>query len=284
VPHKPNEKDKGNEAEGDKSKRKDGRHHLAWPTLSNAEYKEALYEVQVELVKLQRRLISEGDKIVVILEGRDAAGKDGLIKRLTQHMAPRETRIVALGKPSDREEHSWYFQRYTEYLPTAGEFVVFNRSWYNRAGVEVVMGFCTDKEHERFMRSVGTYETMLVQSGITLIKYYLDIGKDTQKERLADRMKDPLTQWKVSPIDRAAQTHWDEYSRARDEMFRRTSHEAAPWTIVRADHKKTARIALIRDLLDRLEYPEKVPKAAVPDRRVVFRYSDEAMREGMVWP
>jgi polyphosphate kinase 2 len=197
-------------------------------------------------------------------------------------MAPRETRVVAVGTPSNREETQWYFQRFVRHLPAAGEFVVFNRSWYNRAGVERVMGFCSEAQYELFMSSVCDYETMLVESGILLFKYYLDISKAVQKERLADRIKDPLTQWKVSPIDKVAHKLWDDYSHARDEMFRRTSHTAAPWTIVRADHKKTARIALIRDLLNRLEYQGKVPATCMPDRRVVFLYSDAVLKQGPV--
>ncbi|HXZ67420.1 MAG TPA: polyphosphate kinase 2 [Alphaproteobacteria bacterium] len=257
---------------------------LDYPILSRPDYKSALKEVQIELVKLQRKLIARQERVLVIIEGRDAAGKDGLIKRLTQHMAPRETRVFAVAKPSDRENTEWYFQRFNSELPAGGEFVVFNRSWYNRAGVEHVMGFCNDREYEQFMTAVVDFEALLVHDGIILLKYYLDISKSVQKERLAERENDPLTQWKVSPIDQAAQKHWDDYSLARDEMFRRTSHEAAPWIVVRADDKRTARVAMIRDLLSRLQYENKDENCCRPDRRIVFLYSKEAAQEGFIAP
>ncbi len=262
----------------DKNKKSD----QPYPVLSKHEYKTGLREVQIELVKLQRRLIAHSERVLVIVEGRDAAGKDGLIKRLTAHMAPRETRIFAVAKPSDREDTEWYFQRFIGQLPAGGEFVVFNRSWYNRAGVEHVMGFCSDKQYRQFMATVVDFESLLVRDGIYLFKYYLDIGHETQKKRLAERMDDPLTQWKVSPIDQAAQKHWDDYSQARDAMFKQTSHEVAPWTIVRADDKRTARVAVIRDLLHRLEYEEKIAAICRPDRRIVFQYSEEAISDGLI--
>ena len=182
--------------------------------LSKKEYKDSLRKLQIELVKLQRHFIKCDDKILLILEGRDASGKDGTIKRIVQHLSPRETRVVALGKPSDRERTSWYFQRYVPHLPVAQELVLFNRSWYNRAGVERVMGFCTEAEHEEFMGSVSNFENMLVRSGVKLLKYYLDIGKVEQKRRLKDRRTDPLKQWKVSPIDDQATKQWKAYSLA----------------------------------------------------------------------
>ena len=168
-------------------------------------YEDELYLLQIELVKLQRHFIKNGERILVIFEGRDGAGKDGSIKRIVEHLSPRETRIVALGKPSDRETSEWYFERYVAQLPSKGEFALFNRSWYNRAGVEHVMGFCTEKEYLEFMKTVNGFEAMLVGSGMKLIKYYLDISKKEQAERLLDRVKDPLKQWKTSPIDQQAQ-------------------------------------------------------------------------------
>lgn len=264
----------------DKNKKSDP----PYPILSTPEYKTALRELQIELVKLQRRLIARRDRVLVIVEGRDAAGKDGLIKRLTQHMAPRETRIFAVAKPSDRENSEWYFQRFVAEVPAGGEFVVFNRSWYNRAGVEHVMGFCSDREYEQFMSSVADFEALLVRDGIILFKYYLDISKAVQKQRLAERVEDPLTQWKVSPIDQVAHKHWDDYSHARDVMFERTSHEAAPWIVVRADHKKTARVAMIRDLLHRLDYDDKRGEICTPDRHIAFRYFDKAVEDGLIAP
>ena len=235
----------------------------------DAHYKRALKALQIELVKLQRHLIEEEKKVLVIIEGRDAAGKDGTIKRLTEHMSPRETRIHAPGKPSSREETEWYFQRFVPFLPAAEEFVVFNRSWYNRAGVERVMGFCTEEETETFFEMVVPFETMLVQGGIALRKYYLDIDKKEQKERLESRREDPLKQWKLSPVDEAALEHWKDYSKARNAMFKRSSHDAAPWFVVDANVKKIARLELIRHLLGTFEYPEKDKRLARPDKAIV---------------
>ena len=237
-------------------------------------YKKALYHLQVELVKLQRDLIATNARVLVILEGRDAEGKDGTIKRLTEHMSPRETRIHAPGKPSSREDTEWYFQRFVPFLPAAQEFVVFNRSWYNRAGVERVMGFCTEEQAEQFLDSVVPFEHMLVKDGLALRKYYLDISRKEQKKRLKDREDDPLTQWKVSPIDESAGKKWAAYSRARDEMLRRTSHPAAPWRILRADDKKVARLEFIRDLLESFSYRGKSKKLTKPDRSIVFAWSE----------
>jgi len=243
------------------------------PRDSDGHYADALYDLQVELVKLQRMLIADSSRVLVIIEGRDGAGKDGTIKRLTAHMSPRETRVHAPGIPSSREATEWYFQRFVPFLPAAMEFVIFNRSWYNRAGVERVMGFCSEKQAREFLESVVPFEAMLTRDGIALRKYYLDISKETQKERLKSRAEDPLKQWKSSPVDAAALKNWDEYSTARDEMFRRTNHAAAPWRIVRADVKKTARLELMRDLLASFEYKGKSEKLAKPNQRMVFPWS-----------
>ncbi|HEX3429765.1 MAG TPA: polyphosphate kinase 2 [Rhizomicrobium sp.] len=239
-------------------------------------YHRALYDLQVELVKLQRQLIAEGTRVLVIVEGRDAAGKDGAVKRLIEHMSPRETRIHAPGKPSSRQETEWYFQRFVPFLPAAEEFVVFNRSWYNRAGVERVMGFCTDWQLEEFFESVVPFERILVRDGIVVRKYYLDISRGEQKKRLAERAKDPLTQWKLSPIDAKALQKWKAYSKARDAMFRRTSHADAPWRIVRADVKKIARLELIRDLVASFSYDDKSRKLAHPNPSIIFPWSENA--------
>lgn len=252
--------------------------------VSDKHYREALYDLQIELVKLQRDIIANDRRLLVIFEGRDAAGKDGVIKRIVQHLSPRETRTVALGKPSDRERSQWYFQRFTEHLPAAQELVLFNRSWYNRAGVERVMGFCTDEEYERFMASVPLYENMLTGSGIVLVKYYLDISKAEQKERLAGRAKDPLKQWKISPIDHVALKHWRDYSRARDEMLARTHSLSAPWNIVRANDKRLARLNVIRDLLSRIDYRGKDTKRAAPDRKIVFAFEPAQLKSGVIAP
>ena len=194
----------------------------------------------------------------MILEGRDTAGKDGSIKSITEHLSPRDSRVVALNKPSPREEGEWYFQRYVAQLPTSGEFVLFNRSWYNRAGVEKVMGFCTDEQYKQFMATVNEFESLLVGSDIQLIKYYLDITKEEQAIRLNDRAKDPLKQWKISPIDQQAQKMWKAYSIARDDMLKHTSSKIAPWTVISANDKKLAHLNLIADLLSRVDYPEKI--------------------------
>jgi polyphosphate kinase 2 len=245
-------------------------------------YKRELYELQVQLVKLQNHLIRCNDKILVILEGRDAAGKDGTIKRITQHLSPRETRVVALSKPSDRDLGSWYFQRWVAHLPAAQELVLFNRSWYNRAGVERVMGFCSDAEYEAFMESVVPFEQLLIRSGIKIFKYYLDISRGEQKKRIKDRHQDPLTQWKISPIDEEAIKHWEDYSLARNQMFARTHHALAPWTIVRADDKRAARLNIIRDLLIRQHYQGKEDSLLLPDPAVVFTYDVSYIELGLI--
>lgn len=236
------------------------------------DYKAQLRLLQIELVKLQRQIISSGARLLVILEGRDTAGKDGTIKRITEHLSPRETQVVALGKPSSREEVEWYFQRYVAKLPSAGEFTIFNRSWYNRAGVEKVMGFCTEAQYKQFMGSVNEFEGLLVDSGIQIIKYYLDIDKKEQAERLESRKTDPLKQWKTSPIDEQAQHKWGAYSTARDLMLAQTSSKKAPWTVVIANRKKHTHLNLIRDLLSRMNYPGKDEKILGFDPEIVMPY------------
>ena len=237
-------------------------------------YKKSLRKLQIELVKFQRHLIKFDHKILLLFEGRDAAGKDGVIKRITQHLSPRETRVVALGKPSDRDRSAWYFQRYVAHLPVAQELVLFNRSWYNRAGVEIVMGFCTDTEYRLFLEQVVPFEELLVASGIQLFKYYLDISKDEQARRLEARRRDPLTQWKSSSIDDAALVHWDDYSSARNRMLSATHSRAAPWTIVEADDKRQARLNVIRHLMARAECPDKDEHAATPDSSIIYDYHE----------
>jgi polyphosphate kinase len=235
-------------------------------------YRKIMYGLFVELVKLQRHFIDCDDSILIILEGRDAAGKDGAIKRLIKHLSPRDTRVVALGKPSDRDRRGWYFQRFVPHLPVAGELVVFNRSWYNRAGVERVMGFCTEGEYQEFLETVPQYEDMLVRAGIRLLKYYFDISRPEQARRLQVRREDPLKQWKVSPIDEQALANWDGYTSARNEMLARTHSAAVPWTVVAADNKRRARVNFIRDVLDRLHYCDKDPALILPDPEVRLSY------------
>jgi polyphosphate kinase 2 len=245
--------------------------------ISREDYAAQLHLLQVELVKLQRHIIRHGDKVLILLEGRDAAGKDGSIKRIVEYLSPRETRVVALGGPSDRERNAWYFQRYVAWLPVAGELVLFNRSWYNRAGVERIMGFCSKDECEVFMQSVPKFEEMLINSGIKLLKYYLDIGKNEQIRRLADRQRDPLKQWKTSPIDAVAVKHWKAYSGARDTMLMRTHTEASPWRIVNADDKQLARLNLIRDILSSLPYAGKKKALVHADPGIVFAFTPQCI-------
>ena len=235
-------------------------------------YRAALHDLQVELVKVQRHIIKHGHRVLVIFEGRDAAGKDGTIKRIVQHLSPRDIRVVALGKPSDHDRASWYFQRYVPHLPSAQEMILFNRSWYNRAGVEHVMGFCSTREYEDFLGAVLPFEHMLIGSGIQIMKYYLDISKNEQKTRLRDRKTDPLKQWKTSPIDAVAVKHWKHYTDARDRMLETTSSPESPWIVVRADDKRAARLNVIRDLISRLACPETDKHLASPDRNIVFPY------------
>jgi polyphosphate kinase 2 len=244
--------------------------------------KKLLYDLSIELVKLQKEIIASGLKLLVIIEGRDAAGKDGTIKEITMHLSPRETRIVAPGKPSERQVHEWYFQRYSIHLPALGEFVLLNRSWYNRAGVEKVMGFCTKKEYQSFFKEVDLFEKMLTQSGFIILKYYLDISKGEQQKRLKDREKDPLKQWKVSPIDLEAQHHWNDYSEARNEMLSRTNFRHAPWFVVNANNKKDAHIALITHLLSRVNYRQKDKKLLLPDYGLVYPATRQNIEEKLL--
>lgn len=241
-------------------------------------YSKTLRRLQIELVKLQSHVISCDEKILVVLEGRDAAGKDGVVKRIVEHLSPRETRVVALGKPSDRDRSAWYFQRWAAHLPTQREFVLFNRSWYNRAGVEHVMGFCTKDEYREFIATVPAFEEMLVRSGIKLLKYYLDISRAEQMHRLSQRRTDPLKQWKLSPIDKAAPQLWSEYSTARDAMLAATHNEVAPWTIIRTDDKRAARVNLIKDLLFRVHYRPKDKKLIMADPSIVLPFSEDLLK------
>jgi polyphosphate kinase 2 len=253
-------------------------------SIGHSAYQDELYKLQIELVKLQREIIREKLKILVLFEGRDAAGKDGAIKRIIQHLSPREVRTVALGKPSDRDVSAWYFQRYVPYLPVAEEMVLFNRSWYNRAGVERVMGFCTEAQYREFMETVPDFEQMLERSGIRLFKFYLDIRKAEQKKRLKSRRKDPLKQWKISPIDEQAVAHWDDYSMARNEMFARTHTANAPWCVVRADDKRLARLNVIKHLLTRLDYEGKDQRLVLPNPDIVFLYDEAYLKNEMIAP
>jgi polyphosphate kinase 2 len=259
------------------------KHHDDSPP-SPSLYKRTLYDLRVQLVKLQNQVIRKDLRILVLFEGRDSAGKDGVIKRIVKNLSPRETRVVALGKPSDRDESAWYFQRYVPHLPVGGEIVLFNRSWYNRAGVESVMGFCTAAERESFMDDAPRFEQLLVRSGILLRKYYLDIGKAEQKRRLADRARNPLKQWKLSPIDDVAVKNWEKYSHARNEMLARTHTAFAPWEVVRTDDKRSARLNVIKSILASLDYKGKDEHLLEVNAEVVFTYSAEHVRDRRIAP
>ena len=244
------------------------------------DYQRELETLQAALVRLQIAAIKSGEKSLVIFEGRDAAGKDGAIKRITEHLSVRNTRSIALPKPTEREQSQWYFQRYVRHLPGAGEFVLFNRSWYNRAGVEPVMGFCTPDEQETFLRDAPVFESMLVGSGLKVIKLWLDISREEQAARLKARKSDPLKALKVSALDSVAQEKWDAYTAARDQMLTRTHTTDAPWIIVRTDHKKKARLNTMRYLLKVLA-PKAIAKAAdTPDPKVVFEFETAALTDG----
>ena len=228
------------------------------PKLKRKAYETELVRLQEELVRLQRWIRQQGLKVVVIFEGRDAAGKGGVIKRITERLNPRVARVVALGTPSDREKTQWWFQRYVAELPAAGEMVLFDRSWYNRGLVEPVMGFCTEDEYREFLRSCPEFERMLVRSGIILIKYWFSISDSEQERRFRNRMNDPVRRWKLSPMDLQARTRWVDFSKAKDSLFAHTDIKQAPWYVVNADDKKAARLNCIAHLLDRIPY-EHVP-------------------------
>ena len=239
-----------------------------------------LAALQLALVHTQQAALASGERVVLVLEGRDGAGKDGAIKRIVEHLSPRATRVVALPKPSDVERTQWYLQRYAGHLPAAGELVIFNRSWYNRAGVEVVMGFSTPAQQAEFLRDAPDFERMLVESGIRLVKIWLDISKGEQKQRLDARREEPLKALKVSDLDAVAQTRWDDYSAARDTMLARTHTAVAPWHCVRADDKKRARIAIIRHLLQRIAPAEVLHRVKAPDPDVLFAFEQAACEDG----
>jgi len=228
--------------------------------IKNKAYEKELADLQIELVKLQEWVKEKGLKVVCIFEGRDAAGKGGVIKRITQSLNPRICRVVALGTPTEREKTQWYFQRYVPHLPAAGEIVLFDRSWYNRAGVERVMGFCTDEEYQEFMRSCPEFERMLVRSGILLIKYWFSVHDDEQEKRFQGRIKDPTKRWKLSPMDLESRKLWVEYSKAKDDNFAHTDIKQAPWYVVNADIKKHARLNCIKHLLSLIPYKDLTPK------------------------
>ena len=232
--------------------------------MSRKNYEKQKYHLQVELLKLQKWVRNTGQRVVIVFEGRDAAGKGGAIKRFMEHLNPRGARVVALEKPTEMELGQWYFQRYIQHLPTAGEIVLFDRSWYNRAGVERVMGFCTDEEYQEFMRQAPEFERNLVRSGIHLIKFWFSVSREEQRRRFKEREAHPLKQWKLSPIDLASLDKWEDYSRAKESMFFYTDTADSPWTVVKSDCKKRARLNAMRYVLHKLPYAEKAVKDIGP--------------------
>jgi|TARA_Y100001936_G_C15945735_1_gene597273 polyphosphate kinase 2 len=233
----------------------------------NKKYEKTLINLQQELVKLQEWVIQEGKKIVIIFEGRDAAGKGGTIKRVTEHLNPRHCRVVALSAPTEKEKTQWYFQRYVAHLPSAGEIVILDRSWYNRSGVEKVMGFCSDKEYINFLQTCPDFERMLISSGIQLIKYWFSVSPEEQIKRFQGRIDDPTKGWKLSPMDLESVNRWDDYSKAKDKMLEHTDTESSPWYLVESDNKKKARINCISHLLSLVEYSEvEHEEIKLPDR------------------
>jgi len=229
-----------------------------WKKRETIEYEAELKRLQIELLKMQNYVKETGQKVLMIFEGRDAAGKGGTIKRITEHLNPRGARVVALDKPSDIEKTQWYFQRYVTHLPAAGEIVLFDRSWYNRAGVEPVMGFCSQEEHKEFLHEVPEFEKMLVNSDIKIFKFYFSVSKEEQKRRFEKRRTDPLKQYKLSPVDEKSQGLWDKYTIAKYSMLLASHTDHAPWTIIRSDNKKKARINTIKHILNHFDYPDKI--------------------------
>jgi polyphosphate kinase len=248
-------------------------------------YSAELRALQIELLKVQRWVKETGQRIVILFEGRDAAGKGGSIRRFTENLNPRGARVVALLKPNDTERGQWYFQRYVQHLPSAGELVLFDRSWYNRAGVEVVMGFANTQEYGEFMRQVPGFERALAESGIHLFKFWFTVSRENQAKRFEARRSDPLRQWKLSPIDEAAQSRWDEYTRARDAMLLQTDSDTAPWTVVNSNEKKRARLESIRHVVHSLDYSHKDSSVArVADPMVVQRARDVLEADTLINP
>ena len=247
-----------------------------WIPKSTIEYEREKLKLQIELLKLQTHVKKTGQRIVMLFEGRDAAGKGGTIKRIREHLNPRGARVVALEKPSDREKTQWYFQRYTDHLPSAGEIVIFDRSWYNRSMVEPVMGFCTDEQHKRFLKYAPVFERILTKEGIILFKLYFSVSKKMQLKRFEKRTKDPLKQYKLSPVDMQAQDLWGEYTMRKFQMLLETNTTLSPWTIIRSDNKKKARINCMKHILNRLDYEGKIEDSELDeDPKIVISGIDE---------
>ncbi len=268
--------------------RKKGKNKSAvWVKNWHLDYEIELKKLQIELMKLQSHMKDSGERILALFEGRDAAGKGGTIKRYIEHLNPRNTRVVALTKPNETELTQWYFQRYTMHLPSAGEIVFFDRSWYNRAMVEPVMNFCTDEQNKRFLKDVPALEELLVKDGIKLFKFYFSVSKEVQKKRFDSRSEDPLKQYKLSPVDNLAQKYWNQYSVRKFQMLSETNRTIAPWTIIRSDNKKLARLNCIKYLLSNMEYDDKLPEEELRyDPKIIISGIDELrhMEENLMQP
>ena len=259
------------------NKKREGKVQV-WVKKEKLAYEKELSSLQVELLKFQNHVKDRGLKILMIFEGRDAAGKGGTIKRITEHLNPRGARVVALEKPSDKETTQWYFQRYVKHLPSAGEIVLFDRSWYNRSMVEPVMGFCTERQHHKFLKDAPEFEDMIVDEGIQIFKFYFSVSKDEQARRFKARETDPLKQYKLSPVDKESQKLWNEYSLAKFMMLSATHTEAAPWTIVKSDDKKRARVNCIKHILNFVNYPDKISSKKIKvDKDIIVYGRDEAI-------
>ena len=271
------EKKKKRKKESEKRNKKGATKRVAvWIKDEVLQYESELKELQIELLKMQNHIKDTGQKVLMIFEGRDAAGKGGTIKRITEHLNPRGARVIALDKPSDVEKTQWYFQRYTQHLPSAGEIVLFDRSWYNRGGVEPVMGFCTQEEHKEFLHEVPEFEKMLVNSDVMIFKFYFSVSKDEQNRRFNKRKTDPLKQYKLSPVDEKSQGLWDKYTIAKYSMLLASHTDHAPWTIIRSDNKKKARINCIKHILNHIDYPNRIKsKKLTADDKIRIHANDE---------
>ena len=257
-------------------KKKTKKRQAVWVKKFTLAYEQQLHHLQIELLKWQKHVIANDQRVMMLFEGRDAAGKGGTIKRIIEHLNPRGARVVALLKPSDRERTQWYFQRYIQQLPSGGEIVLFDRSWYNRAMVEPTMGFCTDEENKRFLKDTPMLESMLVKNGIILFKFFFSVSKEEQLRRFDSRETDPLKQYKISPVDREAQERWDDYTVRKFQMLNETNRTICPWTIIRSDNKKKARLNCIKHILSRVEYKGKIPREEIEiDPEVVVSGIDE---------
>ena len=270
-----------------KDKKKKKNRTSIWVNKATLRYEDELHKLQIELLKMQKHVKKKGLRLLMLFEGRDAAGKGGTIKRITEHLNPRGTRTVALMTPDETERTQWYFQRYIQHLPANGEIVLFDRSWYNRAMVEPVMGFCTDEQNKRFLKDVPLLEEMLVKDGILLFKYFFSVSKGEQLRRFVSRETDPLKHFKISPVDRVAQDKWDDYTVRKFQLLNETNRTLAPWTIIRSDNKKMARLNCIKHILLQIDYAGKVPEEELKiDHEIVISGIDEIknMEENLLTP